>query len=278
MQILRDIASTINFIRTNKQTGKTLGLVPTMGALHHGHLKLVEQCRSENDVAVASIFVNPIQFNNADDLKKYPRSFETDSAKLKSVGCDAIFCPSVEDMYETQPKITLDFGPLDKILEGEFRPGHFSGVGLVVAKLFNILQPDKAYFGLKDYQQFLVVAQLVRDLSFPIQLVGCDIVRESDGLAMSSRNQRLLPDERQKANLLYQVLQQSKSLLSTRDLSQIKSEVEQMLKLRDIRLEYLELAHRNTLEILSNFNPSVPSILLIAAYVSDVRLIDNLFV
>jgi pantoate--beta-alanine ligase len=278
MQILRDTASAAHFIHTQKQAGKTVGLVPTMGALHKGHLDLVERCRNENDVSVASVFVNPIQFNNSNDLAKYPRTLETDTALLDGVGCHAVFCPTANDMYPVKPRITLDFGALDKILEGQFRPGHFSGVGIVVSKLFNILQPDAAYFGLKDYQQFLVVTELVRDFGFHVKLVGCEIVREPDGLAMSSRNQRLSPEDRLKANLIYQVLQQSKTQLGKGDLSQIKSEAEQLLQQQNIRLEYLELANRDTLEILTNFNPSVPSILLMAAYVGEIRLIDNLFV
>jgi pantoate--beta-alanine ligase len=181
-------------------------------------------------------------------------------------------------MYKTQPKISFDFGALDKTLEGKFRPGHFSGVGVVVAKLFNILQPDTAYFGLKDFQQFLVVTQLVRDFSFPVKLVGCDIVREPDGLAMSSRNERLSADERQKAALLYQVLRQSREELHSKDLSHIKTDAGNFLTQNNIRLEYFELAHQETLEIQSQYNPTTPNILLMAAYVGEVRLIDNLFV
>jgi pantoate--beta-alanine ligase len=278
MQILRDTASAAHFTRTQKRAGRTVGLIPTMGALHQGHLKLVERCRNENDITIASIFVNPIQFNNSNDLAKYPRTLERDTALLNGVGCHAVFCPTANDMYPVKPRITLDFGALDKILEGKFRPGHFSGVGIVVAKLFNIIQPDTAYFGLKDYQQFLVVTELVRDFGFHVKLVGCEIVREPDGLAMSSRNQRLSPEDRQKANLIYQVLQKSKTQLDKSDLSLIKSEAEQLLQQQNIRLEYLELANRDTLEILTNFNPSIPSILLMAAYVGEVRLIDNLFV
>jgi len=249
-----------------------------MGALHHGHLNLMGRCVVDNDLSVASIFVNPIQFNNSNDLEKYPRTLERDVELLKSVGCQVVFCPSAEEMYKTRPRISLDFGPLDKTLEGKFRPGHFSGVGIVVGKLFNIIKPDVAYFGLKDYQQFLVVNQLVRDFSFSVKLVGCDIVREPDGLAMSSRNQRLSPDERKIAGQLYHVLHQSRKQLSIKDFLIIKADAEKFLTQNNIRLEYLELAHRETLEIQSQFSPTTPSILLIAAYVGEVRLIDNLFV
>jgi pantoate--beta-alanine ligase len=278
MRILRDVASAGQFIQGQKANGKQVGLVPTMGALHTGHLNLVRQCNAENDVTVASIFVNPIQFNNPTDLAKYPRTLERDTEMLKGVGCHAVFCPSADEMYKAQPRISIDFGAFDKTLEGKFRPGHFSGVGIVVAKLLNIIQPDTAYFGLKDFQQFLVVTQLVRDFSFPVKLVGCDIVREPDGLAMSSRNERLLADERQKATLLFQVLKQSRDELHTKELSLIKIDAEKLLTKNNIRLEYLELVHRETLEIQSQFSPTTPTILLIAAYVGEVRLIDNLFV
>jgi pantoate--beta-alanine ligase len=278
MQILRDIASAREFIRAQKRGSKSIGLVPTMGALHQGHLSLVSRCAAENDVAVASIFVNPIQFNNPGDLAKYPRTLERDVELLTSAECSAVFCPSSEEMYNTQPLISISFGALDKILEGEFRPGHFSGVGIVVAKLFNILQPDAAYFGQKDYQQFLIVQQLVHDLSFPLNLVCADIVREPDGLAMSSRNQRLSPEQRKQAAMLFQVLSETKAHLGKRPLSQLKSEATQKLSTVGIRLEYLELAARENLSILLEYNSDIASLLLIAAFVGEVRLIDNLFV
>jgi pantoate--beta-alanine ligase len=278
MQILRDIASATEFIRAKKRAGKSIGLVPTMGALHEGHLSLVSRCATENDVAIATIFVNPIQFNNPGDLAKYPRTFERDIELLNSVRCTAVFCPAAEEMYKIQPVISVAFGYLDKILEGEFRPGHFSGVGIVVAKLFNILQPNTAYFGRKDYQQFLVIQQLVRDLSFPLNLVCVDIVREPDGLAMSSRNQRLSSDQRKQAALLFQVLTDVKEQLSKKPLTQLKTAANQKLSAAGIRLEYLELASRENLSVLSEYNSSTASILLIAAFVGEVRLIDNLFV
>ena len=176
MQILRDIDSTQKFIQEQKRSNRKVGLVPTMGALHAGHLSLVSRCVKENDVSIASIFVNPIQFNNASDLEKYPRTLEKDIELLTGVGCHAVFCPSAKEMYATANAISIDFGNLDKVLEGEFRPGHFSGVGVVVAKLFNIIHPDVAYFGQKDYQQYLVISRLVHDLSFSIQLVCGEIV------------------------------------------------------------------------------------------------------
>jgi len=278
MQILKDRASANNFIQNQKQAGKTVGLVPTMGALHLGHLNLVSQCRAENDITIASIFVNPIQFNNSTDLAKYPRTFDDDCKKLITVGCDAVFYPPAEEMYPAQPKLTIDFGQLDKVLEGEFRPGHFSGVGIVVAKLFNILQPDTAYFGQKDFQQYLIIKQLVKDLSFPVKLVCANIVREADGLAMSSRNQRLSAADRTQAALLHQVLQQTKADLALKSLELLKKDATAFLLLNNIQLEYLALANRETLEILTEYNPAIPAVLLIAGYLGEVRLIDNILI
>lgn len=278
MQILKDVASARQFVVAQKLGSKTLGLVPTMGALHAGHLSLMTRCCTENDVAMGSIFVNPIQFNNPTDLAKYPRTLERDVELLESVGCAAVFCPSAEEMYKTPATVALDFGALDKTLEGKFRPGHFSGVGVVVAKLFNILQPHSAYFGLKDYQQFLVVTQLVRDFSFPVKLIGCDIVREADGLAMSSRNQRLTPDERKQAAQIYQTLRHCKNQLLAKDLAELKTDAIENLLQSNIRVEYLELASQANLQTLSRYDSAVPSVLLIAAYVGEVRLIDTLIV
>jgi pantoate--beta-alanine ligase len=278
MRILRDIASASEFIRTHKRAGKSIGLLPTMGALHQGHLSLVSRSATENDVAITSIFVNPIQFNNPGDLAKYPRTLERDIELLANAGCTAAFCPSAEEMYSSQPVISISFGHLEKVLEGEFRPGHFSGVGIVVAKLFNILQPDTAYFGQKDYQQFLVIQQLVHDLSFPLNLICADIVRESDGLAMSSRNQRLSSEQRKQAALLFQVLSDTKDQLGKKPFTQLKTDASQKLSAVGIRLEYLELAARKDLSILPEYNSSTACLLLIAAFVGEVRLIDNLFI
>jgi pantoate--beta-alanine ligase len=277
MQILRDVTAAGHFIETQRRAGKSVGLVPTMGALHQGHLSLVSRCVAENDVAIASVFVNPIQFNNANDLLKYPRTLDLDTAMLNSVGCHAVFCPTPEEMYAYKPNLTLDFGYLDKILEGQFRPGHFNGVGIVVSKLFNILQPDWAYFGQKDFQQFMIIKQLVQDLSFPVKLVCAEIIREQDGLAMSSRNQRLSQAERQQAPIIYDLLKRTAQNLSLKSLTSLKEEAEKELSNAGLRLEYLALAERDTLKLLDAYSSATPVILLIAAYVGDVRLIDNIF-
>ena len=242
------------------------------------HISLLEASKSDNDLTLASIFVNPIQFNNRGDLEKYPRNESRDFALLQANSCDAVFCPSVEEIYSQFPQIKVEFGESSKILEGKFRPGHFNGVALVVAKFFNIIQPTRAYFGQKDYQQFLLVAQLVKDLSIQTEIFCCPTQREPNGLAMSSRNERLNEVEKQEASLLFKSLSYAAKSLPERKLADIKRDVESHLTESGIRLEYFELATRNGLEILDQYNPSIASILLIAAYVGDVRLIDNLFV
>ncbi len=278
MQVFKDIDSIQDFIKQQKQDGRKIGLVPTMGALHNGHLSLVKKSLAETDVTIASIFVNPIQFNNPSDLEKYPRTLENDRALLESIGCHSIFHPEPSIIYPNPPQLKFDFGDLDKILEGQFRPGHFSGVGIVVAKLLNIIQPHVAYFGQKDYQQFLIIRRLVNDLNFPVRLVCSEIVREPSGLAMSSRNQRLSPEERKAASALFRALQLARENLAKKDWVEIKNEVETTLIQIGLRLEYLELADRKSLAVVQKYNGDVPLILLIAGYVGQIRLIDNLFV
>jgi pantoate--beta-alanine ligase len=278
MQILKDIEAARDYIHQVKKSNRKIGLTPTMGALHEGHLSLVQQSISETDISIVSIFVNPIQFNNPADLEKYPRTLDKDMELLSKVGCHAIFSPETKEMYKSPAELSVSFGELDKILEGAYRPGHFSGVGVVVSKLFNIIQPDVAYFGQKDYQQYLVINRLVRDLNFPVKVVCGEIVREANGLAMSSRNQRLLKEEKEKASLLYKMLTQAKAQIEKKSMKEIKKEVADTLANSDIRLEYFELADRSNLNLLHHYEPSIPCILLVAAYVGEVRLIDNLFV
>jgi pantoate--beta-alanine ligase len=278
MQIFKGIDSTQTFISEEKKQSKRIGLVPTMGALHRGHLSLVAKSKVENDTTITSIFVNPIQFNNPSDLSKYPRTLEQDLKLLEESGCKSVFIPAPEEMYKKPVSLSLNFGDLDKIMEGKFRPGHFSGVGIVVSKLFNIIQPDIAYFGQKDYQQFLIIKQIVDDLIFHVQLRCEEIVREPDGLAMSSRNMRLSKDERAVAPVLFQTLMEAKEALSQKSLAQLKNDVIKKTSRAGVKIEYLELAHRENLQILHEYDNSIPSILLIAAFVGDVRLIDNMFV
>lgn len=255
-----------------------IGLVPTMGALHEGHLQLVENAKQENDLVVASIFVNPVQFNNPDDLARYPRTLEEDCQKLESVGCDVVFAPSVEEMYPEPPTLRLNFGELETVMEGAFRPGHFNGVGIVVAKLFNIVQPDRAYFGQKDLQQVAVIRRLIRDLSFPVELIRCPIIRETDGLAMSSRNRNLTPTERLQATALFEALNLTLDLLQEgQSVFQAKAAVTGFFDNRPhFRLEYIEIANADTLQPVDEVLAPGQTAICLAAHLGKVRLIDNL--
>jgi pantoate--beta-alanine ligase len=276
MEIFKEIASLKAFLKQFQQPGDSIGFVPTMGALHAGHLALVDASRKENTLTVCSIFVNPTQFNNPGDLAKYPNTLQQDVELLKKVGCDVLFCPTQTEMYPHQDHIRFDFGFLDKILEGEFRPGHFSGVGLVVSKLLNIVAPQRAYFGQKDFQQTMIVRKLVADLNLDVELKLVRIMREPDGLAMSSRNARLSTDQRKNALVFYEGLQKAKTLLlAGEEFENVKVEVKQFCESQpEIKLEYLALADSTNLSLIKSVTPQ--SILLIAGYAGEVRLIDNL--
>ncbi|GAB4028695.1 pantoate--beta-alanine ligase [Spirosoma gilvum] len=256
----------------------TIGFVPTMGALHEGHLALIETARRENDVVVSSIFVNPVQFNNPDDLARYPRTLEEDCQKLEAAGCDVVFVPSADEMYPKPPTLRLNFGPLETVMEGAFRPGHFNGVGIVVAKLFNIIQPDRAYFGQKDLQQVGVIRQLIRDLSFPVELIRCPIIRETDGLAMSSRNRNLTPAEREQATALFQALTLAHDLLfDGKSIGQAKEAVTNFFSKKPVfRLEYVEIVNADTLQPTDHVLAPGQTAICLAAHLGNVRLIDNL--
>lgn len=280
MQIFSQIAPLKAFLRAQKQADKSVGLVPTMGALHEGHISLIKACKSENDVTVGSIFVNPIQFNNPSDLLKYPRTIERDITVLKDTGCDVLFTPDNSEMYPQETTLTIDFGHLDKVMEGRFRPGHFSGVAVVVSKLFNIIQPDHAYFGQKDWQQFAIIQKLTEELNFNITLHSVATLREPDGLALSSRNLRLDPEQRQMANIFYESLLEAKtSFRAGNAVDDVKKMVNQMLQtVPGVSLEYFEVADSKNLNLLENVEQSERPIMCIAGYVGEIRLIDNMFV
>lgn len=279
MEIFKQIAPLKAFLRNLKCQGKSVGLVPTMGALHAGHISLVATSKSQNDVTVGSIFVNPVQFNNQNDLLQYPRSLDRDIRLLAAEGCDVLFSPENNEMYPEKATLTLDFGLLDKVMEGHFRPGHFSGVALVVSKLFNIVQPDQAYFGQKDWQQFAIIRKLVEELNFGVRLHSVSTLREPDGLALSSRNFRLSPEERNEASVFYKGLSlAAKALQEGTGLGEVKSRVKQFVERHEaVRLEYLELADSENLNLLENVEQSNQPILCIAGYVGEIRLIDNMF-
>ncbi|MPR35343.1 pantoate--beta-alanine ligase [Salmonirosea aquatica] len=278
MILLSDPGALRTHLRKIQKIDTTLGLVPTMGALHEGHLKLVERAVEENTIAVASIFVNPLQFNNPDDLSRYPRTLDEDCALLESAGCQLVFAPSTEDMYRVPPVLKLDFGSLEHVMEGAFRPGHFNGVGIVVARLFNMVQPDRAYFGQKDLQQVAVVRRLVEDLAFPIEIVPCPTVREVDGLALSSRNRRLSLEHRVMAPLIYKTLGEAQKMLAAGySVEEAKQHVRtQFMRYPDFLLEYFEVADAGTLQPVEEVQPVGQTALCMAAHLGGVRLIDNI--
>ncbi|MBO0932809.1 pantoate--beta-alanine ligase [Fibrella aquatilis] len=260
-----------------RRAGKTVGFVPTMGALHAGHLNLISQAKQACDMVVCSVFVNPTQFNNPADLARYPRTLEQDAAQLETVGTDILFSPSVAEMYPQPATLRFDFGLLETVMEGASRPGHFNGVGLVVSKLFHMVQPDKAFFGQKDLQQVAVIKCLVHDLSFPLELIRCDTVRETDGLAMSSRNRLLTDAERTEAPALFQALTLAKDmLLDEATPEQAKAAVVDYLGERPaFKLDYIEAVNTDTLQPISELQPPGQNALCLAAQLGHVRLIDN---
>jgi pantoate--beta-alanine ligase len=279
MEIFKKITLLRAYLEKNRKTGNTIGLVPTMGALHKGHLALIEASKRDNSFTICSIYVNPTQFNNPADLEKYPRNIEQDVELLKKVGCDAVFCPENEEMYQEASILKFEFGNLDKVMEGKFRPGHFSGVALVVSKLFNIVAPDNAYFGQKDWQQFAIIRQVVSELKFDLTLHGVPTLREPDGLAMSSRNLRLNDMQRRSAIVFYQALIAAKeNLKKGKEIATVKQLIEGMIrKTAGVTLEYFEVAESKNLNVLDSVNGAERPILCIAGYVGEVRLIDNMF-
>jgi len=279
MEIFSQIAPLKAFLKDLKCEGKSVGLVPTMGALHDGHLTLFKASASQNDITVGSIFVNPIQFNNPNDLLKYPRTIEKDTKLLETVGCNVLFHPPMGEMYPEESTVKIDFGRLDKTMEGKYRPGHFSGVALVVSKLFNIIQPDQAYFGQKDWQQFAIIQKLVEELNFKINLHSITTLREADGLALSSRNQRLTPEQRKIANVFYRGLLEAKTgFREGLPLDHVRNKVRQTVEgYPGAKLEYFELADSKNLNLLEYVEQSRRPIMCIAGYIEEVRLIDNMF-
>lgn len=255
--------------------GKKIGFVPTMGALHEGHLSLIRACRKENDICVVSIFVNPTQFGPNEDYERYPRPFEEDLKKLEQENVDYLFYPSVEDMYPEGYETYVYLERLPNHLCGLSRPGHFRGVATVVTKLFNIVMPHVAYFGQKDYQQSVIIKKMVRDLNIPVEIKVLPIVREPDGLAMSSRNTYLNPEERKRAIGLYKALQEGKKLILQRetDAEKIKKVMRETMEKYGIKVDYAEVVDPETLESVNQIDKKV--VLAVAGYLGSARLIDN---
>ncbi|WP_295650874.1 pantoate--beta-alanine ligase [uncultured Mucilaginibacter sp.] len=263
------------YLAEMRLNGKTTGLVPTMGALHNGHISLLATAKRQTDVVVCSIFVNPTQFNDANDLEKYPRPIESDIEKLKNADCDVLFNPTVDEMYGPNETWHLDIGPLEHLLEGRTRPGHYQGVTQVVAKLFNIIEPDMAFFGQKDYQQVLVISRMVELLKLPVKMVMCPIVRDEGGLAMSSRNVHLSADDRQHALVLSKTLNMVKEQYQHHTLAELKELATAFINSEPgVILDYFEIADGVTL--LPAQPDSTKVVALVAARVGNTRLIDNM--
>ncbi|HON51579.1 MAG TPA: pantoate--beta-alanine ligase [Bacteroidales bacterium] len=268
-----DLQSVITKI---KAQGKSLGFVPTMGALHQGHISLIHQSVQTCDITCASIFVNPTQFNNPHDLQTYPRTLDSDIAMLNEAGCDIVFVPEVIDMYPqgTQHIESYNFGSLERVMEGAFRPGHFNGVAIIVKRLFDLIPADTAFFGLKDYQQVAIIRALVEQEKIPVRIVACPTVREPDGLAMSSRNMRLNAEQRKQAVEISKTLFTVQALVGKKSVDDVKKFVIDTLNsVPLLSVEYFEIVHQNTLQPIQNWNE--PAVACVAVNVGDVRLIDN---
>jgi pantoate--beta-alanine ligase len=277
MEIFHKKAPLAAEIQKIRATGKKIGFVPTMGALHEGHLSLVRISREQNDITVASIFVNPTQFNDRNDLKRYPRMPEKDQAMLRSAGCDLIFMPDEKEVYPEPDTRTFDFGGLDREMEGKQRPGHFNGVAQVVTRLFDMVKPDKAYFGLKDFQQLAIVRKITADLNYPVEIISCPIVRECDGLAMSSRNMLLDIKQRKHALVLSQSLFMAREMKHKYSPEQVIDFVTDRIESAPgVDLEYFEIIDGSTLLPARCWDDKHDVIGCIAAKVGQIRLIDNI--
>jgi pantoate--beta-alanine ligase len=277
MLIFKEIAQLKAFLSDKKSEGKTIGFVPTMGALHPGHVSLIALSKKQCDITVCSIFVNPTQFNDKKDLDRYPRTPENDVKLLEKANCDMIFIPSVEEIYPDPVKETFDFGYLNTTLEGKFRPGHFNGVAQVVKRFFTIVEPDKAFFGSKDYQQVMIIKALVKLMHLPIEIVPCPILREPDGLAMSSRNALLNAEERITASLIPKIMLEARGLVKTSGIEAAKCFVQEQTATNPLmRLDYYEICEADNLRIIQVLEKNKSYISVIAVFVGRIRLIDNL--
>lgn len=275
------LIQTIQELRTEldalRKEGKTIGLVPTMGALHAGHASLVKRAVAENDVVVVSDFVNPTQFNDKNDLLKYPRTLDADCKLLEECGASFVFAPSVEEIYPEPDTRQFSYAPLDTVMEGKFRPGHFNGVCQIVSKLFLIVEPTRAYFGGKDFQQLAIIREMVRKYPFNLEIVGCPIVREADGLALSSRNARLSDEQRIQALQISKTLFASVEYAQTHTLAETKAFVESAISIAEgLRLEYFEIVDGNSLQTVCDWKDSSYIVGCITVFCGEVRLIDNI--
>ena len=277
MKVIHTIKDLQAELSVLKAQGKKVGLVPTMGALHAGHASLVKRSVNENEVTVVSVFVNPTQFNDKNDLVKYPRTLDADCKLLEACGETFTFAPSVEEMYPEPDTRQFSYAPLDTVMEGAFRPGHFNGVCQIVSKLFEAVKPHRAYFGEKDFQQLAIIHEMVRQMQFDLEIVGCPIVREEDGLALSSRNARLSAEERENALKISQTLFKSRTFAATHTVSETQKFVEDAIAAAPgLRLEYFEIVDGNTLQKVGNWDQTSYAVGCITVFCGDVRLIDNI--
>lgn len=286
MKIIRTTSELKATVSEAKESNKTIGFVPTMGALHEGHISLIDTARKENDIVVASVFVNPIQFNNKEDLSKYPRTEESDCEKLQQAGTDIVFIPTVEEMYPEPVTETYHFGAIEEVMEGPQRPGHFSGVAVVVKRLFDLTEPTRAYFGEKDFQQVAIIRSLLNQIQYPIELIACPIVRADDGLALSSRNMRLSPEARAIAPTIYETLQQATEMAEYDDVEKVKEWVIDTLSNYHLinpqskedlcfEPEYFEIVDSLTLQPINSWDEATEQAVgCIAVWLDGVRLID----
>ena len=277
MKVINSIKELKAALDGERENGKNVGFVPTMGALHAGHISLVKRCVAENDVCVVSIFVNPTQFNNKQDLTTYPRTFEADAALLEPNGCQYIFHPTVEEMYPEEDTREFDFGALGTVMEGEHRPGHFNGVAQIVSKLFDAVEPDNSYFGEKDFQQIAIIRSMAEQCGYTHTINACPILREDDGLALSSRNVRLTADQRQKAPQIAQRLKESTTFVVEKSIEEVQAYVTDNLNAVDcLEVEYFTLVDSRTLQPIKSWDEAAEIVGCIAVFCGDVRLIDNI--
>ena len=280
MKVINKTSDLQAIIEQLKNDGKSIGLVPTMGALHKGHLSLVKNSISNNDITVVSIFVNPTQFNNPNDLASYPRTVDKDLELLQTVGCDVVFAPEADDIYsksETDSRFEFDFEGLDKVMEGKFRPGHFNGVVQIVSKLFDLVRPDRAYFGEKDFQQLAIIRLMTRRYNLPIEIVPCPIVREDSGLALSSRNSLLKDNEKQVAQHIYAVLNESRQFVPQTEVEELKQCVIAAIEQKpELKVEYFDIVDGHTLKSIGKWDECDYVVGCITVFCGNVRLIDNI--
>ena len=277
MEIIRTVELLRRRIDEEKRLGRSVGLVPTMGALHAGHISLIDRARKENDIVAVSVFVNPTQFNNPEDLRTYPRTEEADCEKLINAGVDIAFIPSVEEVYPEPDTRVFDLGPVAEVMEGAMRPGHFNGVAQVVSKLFSMVMPHRAYFGEKDFQQIAVIRRMAQLEGFDIEIIDCPIMREDDGLAMSSRNVRLTPSQRAIAPAIHKALIASLEYAKSHTIAETKQYViDEINSQPEMEVEYYEIVDSLTMQPIANWENSNNPVGCITVYCGEVRLIDNI--